>query len=98
MLRFLLVSNSLNLRRSKWKGYIPKKPVKKIGTNQCTSGYAPDQPNLFVSYNTHYSFLTVGVTYPNMAIGIQIAAIGAGFNLSSGLGNRPSFASKIGAR
>jgi len=33
-----------------------------------------------------------------MAIGIQIAAIGAGFNLSSGLGNNPSFASKIGPR
>jgi hypothetical protein len=38
------------------------------------------------------------LTYPNMAIGIQIAAIGAGFNLSSGLGNSPSFASNIGAR
>jgi len=38
------------------------------------------------------------LTYPNMAIGIQIAAIGAGFNRSSGLGNNPSFASKIGAR
>jgi hypothetical protein len=44
------------------------------------------------------AFLTEGLTHPNMAIGIQIAAIGAGFNLSSGLGNNPSFASKIGAR
>ena len=38
------------------------------------------------------------LTYPNMATGIQIAAIGAGFNLSSGFGNNPSFASNIGAR
>lgn len=40
----------------------------------------------------------VTLTHPNMAIGIQIAAIGAGFNLISGFGNRPSFASNMGAR